>query len=57
VDSKGNILYRAGTAEEIITREITLEDADSKYVTRRNHVLEDRNPHAYRIITEDISHG
>jgi len=56
VDSKGKILYRAGTAEEVITREITLEDADSKYVTRRNHVLEDRNPHAYRIITEDIPH-
>lgn len=53
IDSKGNILYRAGTAEEVVTREINLEDADLKYVTRRNHVLQDRNPHAYRIITED----
>ncbi|MBU7031656.1 MAG: acyltransferase [Theionarchaea archaeon] len=54
IDSKGNILYRAGRAEEVVTREINLEDADSKYVTRRNHVLQDRNPHAYRIITEDV---
>jgi predicted amidohydrolase len=56
INSKGNILYRAGTDEEIITREITLEDADSKYVTRENHVLKDRNPQAYRIITESMPH-
>jgi predicted amidohydrolase len=56
IDSKGNILYRAGKDEEVITREITIKDADSKYVTRRNHVLKDRNPQAYQIITESIPH-
>jgi len=55
IDSKGNILYRAGTDEEVITREITIEDADSKYVTQKNHVLEDRNPAAYQIITSPLS--
>lgn len=48
-DSKGNILYRAETAEEVVIKDITLEEADNKMVTRRNNVVEDRRPHAYEL--------
>jgi len=54
VDSKGNVVYRAGTEEECVVREVTLEEADNKFVTRRNNVLEDRNPDAYTILTEQL---
>jgi beta-ureidopropionase len=48
-DSRGNILYRAGVEEEVIIKEINLEEADNKDITKRNNILEDRNPGAYRI--------
>jgi beta-ureidopropionase len=52
VDSKGNVLYRAGVREEVAVREITLEEADNKFITSKNNLLEDRNPAAYKVITE-----
>jgi beta-ureidopropionase len=52
VDSKGNVLYRAGTKEEAAVKEISLEEADSKIITQKNKLLEDRNPQAYRILCE-----
>jgi len=54
VDSKGNVVYRAGIKEECVVREVTLEEADNKFVTRKNNVLEDRNPDAYTILTEQL---
>jgi predicted amidohydrolase len=48
-DSRGTILYRAETAEEVVIRNITLEEADNKMVTRRNNVVEDRRPRAYEL--------
>ena len=48
-DSRGNILYRAGVEEEVVVKEISLEEADNKNITERNNILEDRNPDAYRI--------
>ena len=48
-DSRGNILYRAGVEEEVVVKEINLEEADNKNITERNNILEDRNPGAYRI--------
>ncbi len=52
VDSKGRLLYRAGTDEELVIQEIDLEEALNKFVTRKNNVLEDRNPQAYTILTD-----
>jgi len=49
VDSKGNLLYRAKTEEELIIRDINLEEADNKFITRKNNLLEDRRPQAYRM--------
>ncbi len=52
VDSKGNLLYRAGTKEEVVIQDVNLKDADNKVITRRNNLLEDRAPDAYRIVTK-----
>jgi len=52
VDSKGNVLHRAKTEEELIIKDVKLEEASNKFVTRKNNVLQDRNPHAYKILTE-----
>ena len=49
VDSKGTVLYRAGTEEEVVIKDINLEDADNKFVTKRNNILEDRAPHTYEL--------
>lgn len=51
-DSRGNVLYRAGTEEEAVVRDIDLEEAGNKFITEGNNILEDRNPKAYRKITE-----
>jgi beta-ureidopropionase len=48
-DSKGDILYRSGTAEEHTIQDIDLEEADNKMITRRNNLLEDRRPEAYEL--------
>lgn len=52
VDSKGNLLYRAETDEEVFVQDVNLTDADNKVITRKNTLLEDRNPHAYRVVTQ-----
>lgn len=49
VDSKGNLLYRAQTEEELVVQDINLDEADNKFITQKNNLLEDRNPHAYSI--------
>ncbi len=49
VDSKGNLLYRAGTEEELVIRDISLEEAENKFITPNNDLLEDRRPETYRI--------
>lgn len=54
VDSKGNVLHRAKTEEELIIKDVKLEEASNKFVTRKNNVLQDRNPHAYKILTEAL---
>lgn len=51
VDSKGNVLYRAETKEEIVIQDVNLKDADNKFITRKNNLLEDRIPDAYQIVT------
>lgn len=48
-DPKGNLLYRAGTEEEVAVRNINLEEADNKFITEKNNILQDRNPDAYTI--------
>lgn len=52
VDSKGNVLYRAGTEEEVAVKEISLKEADNKVITQQNELLKDRNPSAYKIVCE-----
>ena len=52
VDSKGNLMYRAEMNEEIAIQDIDLTEADKKIITRENMLLEDRNPHAYKAITQ-----
>ena len=48
VSPKGEIIYRAGENEqEIIIREIDVNEAEDKWITERNNILKDRRPELY----------
>jgi beta-ureidopropionase len=49
VDSKGNLVYRAGEKEEVLVQDIDIAEAENKFITRKNNLLEDRRPQAYKI--------
>lgn len=52
---KGNILVQASdTQEEIIITDCNLEETRDKWVTSRNHVLKDRHPENYALLSEKI---
>jgi len=49
VDSKGNLLYRADSEEEILyIHEIKPEEALDKNITEYNHIFNDRRPEFYK---------
>ncbi len=53
VSPGGEVLIRAGEEELLQIIDIDPTEADRKMVTPRNHVLSDRRPSFYRILTEE----
>lgn len=53
VAPKGELIYRAPTQKETVqVREIDIDLADDKYITKRNHIFGDRRTDFYRSLTE-----
>ena len=53
---RGSILAQAtDTQEEIVVATVNLEEARDKWITSRNHVINDRRPENYKLLTKSGS--
>ena len=53
---RGSILAQAtDTQEEIVVANVNLEEARDKWITSRNHVINDRRPENYKLLTKSGS--
>jgi predicted amidohydrolase len=54
-DTRGNILGQASaTGEELLTAEIDPAEARDKQITAKNHILKDRRPQDYSLLTMKV---
>ena len=54
VTPKGEVIYRAkAEGEDLFIAEIDLGEARNKWITEKNHLLDDRRPEYYRHLSDD----